>query len=218
MHKLTLEQIQDIEKRLLIKYDLKYEAMRNELLDHIACEIENRMDEEETDEEATILVFRRWNIKLLSNKKGFYKGIPHFIVNQLNATYRKVEFKSLCLSIILGFALILGGMYLNIDKALLLFCLFMLNGVGIGLMFWELRGLKDYRLDFFKSKGLVVLLKAGIALVGVFLFHILWGKDTNTFSLDFLIVFYFLVNTHLLYQFRNYSKYQQFRITQELKE
>lgn len=218
MNKLALEQIQDLEKRLLVKYDLKYEAMRNELLDHIACEIEEQMDEGETYDEATILTFRKWNIKLLSNKKGFYKGIPHFIVNQLNVTYRKVELKLLLLSIILSFALVLGGVYLTINKTLLLCSLFTLNGIGIGFMFLDLRGLKDYRIDFFKSQGLAVLLKTGIALIGVFVFHISWGKDTNTFSLDCLIVFYFLVNTHLLYRFRNYSKYQQFRIAQQLKE
>jgi len=40
MIKLTSEQIQCIEERLLKKYNLKYAEIRNEILDHIACEIE----------------------------------------------------------------------------------------------------------------------------------------------------------------------------------
>lgn len=212
MNKLIQEQLQKIEERLRVKYDLKYEEIRNELLDHIACEIEHLMNEGETFNEATTLIFRKWNVRLISDGKGIYRGIPHFIVNQLNAEFRKVELKLLVLSVIICVFLILGEQYLNINKVLLLGSLFVVNGIGIYVMFKELNGLKDYRLEFFKSKGLLILFKMGVALLGVFIYHFTWGKTANTFSFEMLIAFYFLVNTFLLLRFRSYSKYQKFKI------
>lgn len=208
--KLTPLQIQTIDERLLQKYELKYEEFRLELLDHIACDIEELMEQGEPYEEATILVFRKWNVKLLSNTKGFYKGIPHFILDQIKATYRKTEIKLLGFALLFGLILIISEKYLVFDLRLVLYSLFAINAVGVVLIYQELKGLQDYRYDFFKSKSLVVLLQSGAALVGIQAFYFAW--DTGTSSLEILVIYYFLLNTYLLYRFRTYSKYQKLKI------
>ncbi|WP_060874425.1 hypothetical protein [Myroides odoratus] len=210
MIKLTPLQIKSIEERLLQKYELKYEEFRAELLDHIACDVEELMEEGEPYEEAIILVFRKWNVKLLSNTKGFYKGIPHFILDQLKATYRKIEIKLLGFALLFSLILIVSKKYLAFDLRLVLYSLFVIHAVGVVLIYQELKGLQDYRYDFFKGKSLVVLLQSGVALVGVQAFYFAW--DTGTNSLEILVIYYFLLNTYLLYRFRTYSKYQKLKI------
>lgn len=210
MIKLTSLQIKSIEERLLQKYELKYEEFRAELLDHIACDVEELMEEGEPYEEAIILVFRKWNVKLLSNTKGFYKGIPHFILDQLKATYRKIEIKLLGFALLFSLILIVSKKYLAFDLRLVLYSLFVIHAVGVVLIYQELKGLQDYRYDFFKGKSLVVLLQSGVALVGVQAFYFAW--DTGTNSLEILVIYYFLLNTYLLYRFRTYSKYQKLKI------
>lgn len=208
--KLTPLQIQTIDERLRQKYELKYEEFRLELLDHIACDIEELMEQGEPYEEATILVFRKWNVKLLSNTKGFYKGIPHFILDQIKATYRKIEIKLSGFALLFGLILIVSEKYLVFDLQLVLYSLFAINAVGVVLIYQELKGLQDYRYDFFKSKSLVVLLQSGAALVGIQAFYFAW--DTGIGSLEILVIYYFLLNTYLLYRFRTYSKYQKLKI------
>lgn len=208
--KLTSLQIQTIDERLRQKYELTYEEFRLELLDHIACDIEELMEQGEPYEEAIILVFRKWNVKLLSNTKGFYKGIPHFILDQIKATYRKTEIKLLGFALLFGLILIISEKYLVFDLRLVLYSLFAINAVGVVLIYQELKGLQDYRYDFFKSKSLVVLLQSGAALVGIQAFYFAW--DTGTSSLEILVIYYFLLNTYLLYRFRTYSKYQKLKI------
>lgn len=208
--KLTPLQIQTIDERLRQKYELTYEEFRLELLDHIACDIEELMEQGEPYEEATILVFRKWNVKLLSNTKGFYKGIPHFILDQINATYRKIEIKLSGFALLFGLILIVSEKYLVFDLQLVLYSLFAINAVGVVLIYQELKGLQDYRYDFFKSKSLVVLLQSGAALVGIQAFYFAW--DTVIGSLEILVIYYFLLNTYLLYRFRTYSKYQKLKI------
>ncbi|WHT37595.1 hypothetical protein QNH98_10295 [Myroides sp. mNGS23_01] len=210
MIKLTPLQIKSIEERLLQKYELKYEEFRVELLDHIACDVEELMEEGEPYEEAIILVFRKWNVKLLSNTKGFYKGIPHFILDQLKATYRKIEIRLLGFALLFSLILIVSKKYLAFDLRLVLYSLFAIHAVGVVLIYQELKGLQDYRYDFFKGKSLVVLLQSGVALVGVQAFYFAW--DTGTNSLEILVIYYFLLNTYLLYRFRTYSKYQKLKI------
>ncbi|MGQ8868622.1 hypothetical protein [Myroides sp. TSA_177.3] len=208
--KLTPLQIQTIDERLRQKYELTYEEFRLELLDHIACDIEELMEQGEPYEEATILVFRKWNVKLLSNTKGFYKGIPHFILDQINATYRKIEIKLSGFALLFGLILIVSEKYLVFDLQLVLYSLFAINAVGVVLIYQELKGLQDYRYDFFKSKSLVVLLQSGAALVGIQAFYFAW--DIGIGSLEILVIYYFLLNTYLLYRFRTYSKYQKLKI------
>lgn len=212
MNRLTREQLNDIEERLLQKYNLKYSELRNELLDHIACEIEELMLQGETYDEATILVFRKWNVRLIANQKGIYKGIPHFVVNQLNSEYRKIEGISLVIAILFGLLLVVGIYYFTFNSLVLLGSLFSIHAVGVFVMYRESKGLQDYRSDFLKVKSVEVLFKSGLALAVILLFALFWGTDSLPFSLEVLVVYYFIFHSFLLFRFIRYCKYQKFKI------
>ena len=210
MNRITSDQIQAIQERLRLKYELKYEEIRNELVDHIACEIEEMMHVGETYEEAFTLAFRKWNVRLIADKKGVYQGIPHFIVNQLNKEYRKVELKSGVLTVVFTLLLFLSTSYFDLNNLLWLNILFFVSAIGVLIIQRGLRSLGDYRYDFLKAKSKVVLLKNSLVLAGIYLFYTLW--ETPNFTLEVLLIYYFVFSLYLLLRFRAYCNYQQFKI------
>lgn len=210
MNRITSDQIQAIQERLRLKYELKYEEIRNELVDHIACEIEEMMHVGETYEEAFTLAFRKWNVRLIADKKGVYQGIPHFIVNQLNKEYRKVELKSGVLTVVFTLLLFLSTSYFDLNNLLWLNILFFVSAIGVLIIQRGLRSLGDYRYDFLKAKSKVVLLKSSLVLAGIYLFYTLW--ETPNFTLEVLLIYYFVFSLYLLLRFRAYCNYQQFKI------
>lgn len=210
MNRITSDQIQAIQERLHLKYELKYEEIRNELVDHIACEIEEMMHVGETYEEAFTLAFRKWNVRLIADKKGVYQGIPHFIVNQLNKEYRKVEIKSGVLTVVFTLLLFLSTSYFDLNNLLWLNILFFVSAIGVLIIQRGLRSLGDYRYDFLKAKSKVVLLKSSLVLAGIYLFYTLW--ETPNFTLEVLLIYYFVFSLYLLLRFRAYCNYQQFKI------
>ncbi len=212
MTKLTVEQIQQIEERLYGKYNLKYDEIRNEILDHIACEIEELIQEGETFEDASILTFRKWNAKLISEKKGVYRGIPQFIVKQLDKEYKKVEFQSMLLSLVFCISWIVITYNLSINAILLMAFLLSINAVGVLVIHRKSKAFEDYRYDFFKQKSLMVMGKSILVFLFIIICNFMWGFDSSLFSLDWLTMYYFILNTYVLYQFNRYCKYQKFNI------
>ena len=212
MNTITQEQIKQIEDRLFTKYDLKYDHFRDELVDHLACEVEERMDKGENFEEAFTLVFRKWNVRLIADKKGRYKNIPHFMLHQLNAEFKKVEILSFVLAMGLSLALLAGAYYVNFNSLLLLGSLFAVNILSVWVIHRELQNVQDYRRDFFKAKSKVVLLRMGIVLTGITLFTVLWGPDASSFSLQTLVLYYFIFNSFLLARFRTYCNNHPLKI------
>ncbi len=212
MIKLTTEQIQCIEERLLKKYNLKYTEIRNEILDHIACEVEELMQKGELFEEAFILTFREWNAKLISEKKGVYKGIPQLIVKQLDKEYKKVEFQSMLLSMFFCVSWIVITYNSGINTFLLMAFLLSINAVGVVFIHRKSKAFEDYRYDFFKQKSLVVMGKSILVFLFIIICNAVWGFESNVFSLDWVTMYYFILNIYVLYQFNRYCKYQEFKI------
>lgn len=210
MNRLTSDQIQAIQERLHLKYELKYEEIRDELVDHIACEIEEMMHVGETYEEAFTLVFRKWNVRLIADKKGAYMGIPHFIVYQLNKEYSKAGIKSGVLTVFFTFLLFLSTSYFDLNSLLLLNILFFVSAIGMLIIQRGLRSLGDYRYDFLKAKSKVVLLKSSLVLAGIYLFYTLW--ETTNFTLEILLIYYFVFSLYLFIRFRAYCNYKQFKL------
>ncbi len=84
MKKLTTKQILEIETRLIQQYDLNFQAFRDEVVDHIACEIEEYLEQGVEYTQAKQHVLGKWHFEL---KPVLGKqGIPTCIVKQL---YRK---------------------------------------------------------------------------------------------------------------------------------
>lgn len=84
MKKLTTNQILEIETLLIQRYDLSFQAFRDEVVDHIACEIEEYLEQGVAYTQAKQHVLGKWHFEL---KPVLGKqGIPTCIVKQL---YRK---------------------------------------------------------------------------------------------------------------------------------
>ncbi|MBB1150956.1 MULTISPECIES: hypothetical protein [unclassified Myroides] len=210
--KISLEQVQDIEKRLLQKYRLQQDDIRNEVLDHIACEIEELMNQGETYEEATTLVFRTWNVRLIANDKGVYKGIPHFILNQLNREYNIVALQSLLIAGILSIPLLLAVWYVQFNQVALMSCLFIANAYGVFVIYKESKQVQDYRYDFFRGKARNVLMTSAMFITVETVFYLIWRDMQQQFTFSFFVVYYMIFNSFLFYRFRKYCKYQKYKV------
>ncbi|MGG5506635.1 MULTISPECIES: hypothetical protein [unclassified Myroides] len=213
MMKLTKEQLQPIQERLLSKYDIKYEELRDELLDHIACEIEDLMSKGESYDEATILVFRKWNVRLISDKKGWYKGIPHYLLNQLRIEYKKVEIMSMFIAVLFAIPLFGAILYWDFNNLIFLISLFVLQAIGVGIIYYESKGFQEYRYDFVKKKAGISLLKGGMFLAFSPLLAVLCNIEVNTSELNLLVIYYFVFSSILLYRFWKNCKNQHVKLT-----
>lgn len=82
MKQLATEQLKEIEAILIQKYELTYADVREEVLDHIACEIEEQIEGELLSFEiAKDFVLKKWGFSLKSSSWNCYAGVPQFIAN-----------------------------------------------------------------------------------------------------------------------------------------
>lgn len=84
MKKLTTNKILEIETLLIQRYDLSFQAFRDEVVDHIACEIEEYLEQGVDYTQAKQHIMRKWHFEL--KPVVGQQGIPTCIVKQL---YRK---------------------------------------------------------------------------------------------------------------------------------
>ncbi|MDR2222788.1 MAG: hypothetical protein LBE34_08595 [Flavobacteriaceae bacterium] len=83
MKTLNKEQLIHLDTFLLSHYQLKYDEVREEVVDHIACEIEEKIAIGASYEEAFKVTLSKWNGTLRSSTMGIYSGIPNFIAKQM---------------------------------------------------------------------------------------------------------------------------------------
>lgn len=106
--KLTKEQIQLINQKLISK-GVVYEDVKLELLDHIASDIEQQIENRDSNfEEAFQNVFDKWRLLLQPIKTSVlffndFKG-PKIVVDKWVLLYKRQLFSMLIYSLILGFA------------------------------------------------------------------------------------------------------------------
>lgn len=106
---LTTEQIECINQTLIEK-GVKFDDIKLEVLDHIATEIEERMNNEEISfENVCKIVFEKWKsaLEISSNYAwlgAFFKA-PRFVVDKLIAYSRREALNMFLSALILGFLL-----------------------------------------------------------------------------------------------------------------
>lgn len=108
----TQEQLKEIENLLIDQYGIEFDEIRQEIVDHIACEIEDQLKQGKNYNHARKYVLGKWHFEL--KPVVGEKGIPTCIVKEL---YRKDGL------IYVVFALLflvswLGGNYGLIEKVL----------------------------------------------------------------------------------------------------
>lgn len=82
MKTLNTEQLGIIEAILLQTYNLKYDHLRIEILDHIASETETLIDKEALPFDSALrTVFKLWHQELQPKKLGAYKNTPRMVLN-----------------------------------------------------------------------------------------------------------------------------------------
>ncbi|KUF44282.1 hypothetical protein HX017_07090 [Myroides marinus] len=101
MKTLSTNQIQHIEEFLISQYHIKYQDTRDEVLDHIACEIEELMNEGKEYDNAFKITFNKWNKDLSPHPWIRYKNVPSFLGRQ----WIKRDIISIILCMLIGLSI-----------------------------------------------------------------------------------------------------------------
>ncbi|MEK6511979.1 hypothetical protein [Myroides odoratimimus] len=102
MKTLTIDQIKHIEETLITQYNIKYQNTRDEVLDHISCEIEELMNEGSEYEDAFRQTFINWKDLLKTDPNHFYKNTPYFISKNWIEKDSRIKNNSILLGIIIA--------------------------------------------------------------------------------------------------------------------
>lgn len=104
MRALSSNEVETIDLFFLSQYELD-ENFKEELLDHLSCEIEKKMNETNCSfQEAFTITRSKWRIRLKMTTLG--KGIPNFMVKYLVNTEFKKQFPIVLLFIVLIYTLL----------------------------------------------------------------------------------------------------------------
>lgn len=215
--KLSTQQIATIDETLLLN-GLKFDDLKLELTDHIASEIETKIENQEVSfETAFHEVFENWQYQMKPSS-SFWVGLiyssPRIVMDRWKSTTKLQQFKSLFIAIIPTLALIsLFKIYNNsavIDHVL----------QGLNLVFFLL--IIYYRVIIWKSKWKTT-------------FSLMFGRNSNVI-LFYMMLFViaplrmseiniwrnifgaFLVSWFMVYLFFNFQlAYKHFQFIKKLK-
>ncbi|MEC4113542.1 hypothetical protein [Myroides pelagicus] len=107
MKTLSTNQVKQIEDFLITQYNIKYQDTRDEVIDHIACEIEELMTSGYEYRTAFQVTFDKWNKHLRPHSWIRYNDIPTYLARQW--------FKRDIMSVLLAMTIGLGFPYLFKD-------------------------------------------------------------------------------------------------------
>lgn len=214
MKTLSVDQVSLIEERLLFKYKIKYEDFRNEIVDHIACEIEEEMNKGMSFGDAYEKIRINWNPKLISADKGLFKGIPQLITNQLDTDFKKVEWKIKVISVALVMGIMSGLIYIGINLLLFYSIIPVLIVLSLLLTYLQVKEVNDYRFDYFKGKALHTLYQCILIVLYLSLFAWYWEEynDLDVY-LGGIVLYSFFMNCYLLMKFCRYSKNSRLNVS-----
>lgn len=184
-------QVVAIEDQLIKVYQISYKEIRAEILDHLACDIEREMEEGQSYSNAFTAIFTRWNTKLKTNTWGIYKGIPNFVQQQLAKDFNQTDWKIKLLSFFGIIPIIFLLVYWEIRIELFYFLLLFISWVGYRIVYYQIKGIKDYRIEFFNRQTQMML---GLSLSSIVLWiglDLLWDDPAEIHVLSFFILYYF---------------------------
>ena len=162
--KLTTQQIAEIDETLVLN-GLIYDDIKLEVTDHIASEIEAKMEEKDILFEVAMLqTFENWRFQLRPSS-SFWVGLiyssPRIVMNRWESTTKRQQFRSLFIAIIPALVLIgLFKIYNNstvIDNviqglSLFFFCLILYFKVVI----WKSKRKTSFSLMFDRNSNLIL--------------------------------------------------------------
>ena len=170
MRALSSNEVETIDRFFLSKYKLD-EKLKQELLDHLSCEIEEKMNETNCSfQEAFTITRSKWKVRLKMTTLG--NGIPNFMVKYLMNTEFKKQFPMVLLFTVLIYSLLF---YVEEDAVQTIgFYSLIISGaicfLGLVVNRWT-TGITNIKINFYK-----------IILVGVLLVNLI-----NTSLLMFML-------------------------------
>ncbi|WP_121965298.1 hypothetical protein [Myroides sp. N17-2] len=204
MKTLSSDHVKQIEDILTNRYNIKYQDTREEILDHIACEVEELMNGGAYFSEALDEIFKKWHPRLLLEYFGIYKGIPKFIAQPIGKLINQPNWATYLLTFIVsvGFTVFLSILEINALTAFVSILTITVLVTTISL--YNTRKLKGYYLDIYKR-----LLVMEISL-SVLLFVLMTFLDDllqlNYKSIDTVVMYHFSITWFHIYLFRNLIK------------
>lgn len=152
MKTLSREQLTHLDNFLLMHYQLKYDEVREEVVDHIACEIEEKMCVGASYEEAFKVTLSKWNGTLRSSTMGIYSGIPNFIAKQMMWS----DLKNQAGGLILICGVLLANDFLQVINQLLIaklsLILSIVTVIAIRATLFYLKKEDSLRMTFYKTQ------------------------------------------------------------------
>ncbi|MDM1502904.1 hypothetical protein HX071_11935 [Myroides marinus] len=196
MKTLTIEQQQLINAEIS-RFDIRYHSLKEEITDHIFCEIEHLYHTGKSFELAFIQTFDKWHPLLSPRKDLKYRNVPSFISN---TWYNRDDNRWRIAGAITVLLPVLNFSFFKLNNFTLTITLFILSLIGVlfsSILIVTKRKRQTYRDSFIKVKAQI----SGIILIilSCVLGMIIYNSTKETFSIFSLIALYHFVNITLLF-------------------
>ncbi|MDM1496586.1 hypothetical protein HX063_14390 [Myroides odoratimimus] len=194
MTTLSTNQIKEIEEFLITQYNIKYQDTRDEVLDHIACEIEELMNEDFGYEIAFKKTFNKWHNDLKPHPFIRYNNVPYYLGRQ----WVKRDVLNIILAMLIGigvpyiFKNVIEDYHLANTIGIFISLTSIMTALFITIKYY---GVKGYRISQLKKD---ILGYSGISLFYLVFF---WGGFTYK-----LIPLLFIISLYQLYYILEISK------------
>jgi hypothetical protein len=212
--KLTTEQIQKIEQNLILN-GIQYEDIKLELIDHIASEIETKMEIQEVSFEVAFHdVFDNWKHEMKPSSSlwvGLIYSSPKIVMDRWKSTTKLQQFKSLFIAIIPTLGLLsLFKIYNNsavIDHVLQgLSLVFFLLIIYYRVIIWKSKKKTTFSLMFSRNSNLILFYMMLFAIAPLRMNEIsFWRNCLSTFLVSWCMVYLFF-NLQLVYKHLQFIK------------
>jgi len=213
MKTLSINQIQHIEEFLISQYNIKYQDTRDEVLDHIACEIEELINEGAYFQEAFKITFSRWHSQLKPSLWAINKT-PKLVVNQL----AKKDTKSLIILFILSMLTAFIINYTINDQLFILQIALMIMAIPMiiaGYVISKRNTYSSFTTDYYKEHLKVL---GGFSFLVLDAMVVLYYYYAKTFAisyvnLTFLVLALFLANWSIYFAIKRNDQYNKATLT-----
>lgn len=202
--KLNEKQVAQIDVFLQNQYSLEYEDVRNEVLDHIACEIEEKMYEGTFFEEAFKVTFSKWNKDLKASDWAGFTKVPRFIARPMikqDLYFQIIAIVCICIGIF-GLNLVEWNP-MNIKGNFLLIILSVSMNI---LVLIRNKEVKSFKIAYYKFqlRSLNILNLAIVMLFGIALWYtreIAINQYYIYSAISFCTMLVFFYNAYYCYRF-----------------
>lgn len=211
MKTLTIDQ-QNLIIAEIARYNIRFNNIKDELTDHIFCEIEELCNTEHSFEQAFIIVFDKWHILLNPRKDLKYKNVPSFISN---TWYNSDDNRWRIAGCITMLFFILNLVILKLDNITQTVSFLSISFIGFVLSILLLiknRKRHNYRASFLNLKATISgsILLLFTLILGLKAYRLI-NNDFNIGNFDILslIAFYHFINITLLLRENNKYRVKQ---------